>query len=239
VWHSETDRAKYGNTVAQFTDAWLEAEQMSVIEGIRDLCLQPISQPEYMAFLPWAHDNGLHVRVKRFAGMFQGFSNYYTAGTDLLIVAMSRNKDMAESADPEQFLGYPKCCQEFFGANFPKYVDPVLQWAGYESHITASPYCIPVLRSKGIRFVAHIPCSPNCEATIKLGREMSTLLDPVMVEQALEILSAPITWDSYRSIAIVKTPWFRTLYRSVPYAEKVVVNINAGTESVSPEICAA
>lgn len=232
VWHSETLREKYGEIIGEFGNAWLEAEQMSVLEGVRDLCLQPVSQPEYLAFLPWAHDNGLHVRVKRFAGAFQGFANYYTAGTDTLVVAISKNQEMTEDPQPEKFLGYPKCCQEFFGANFPKYVDPVLQWSGNRTHVDALFGCVPVLRSLGVRFVSHIPCSPWCTESQLIANRMMPLLPPDMQEVGKELLNMPMTWDCYRGIAIVKTPWFRTIYRSVPYAEKVVINVNAGPESV-------
>src|SRR5690242_17103628 len=90
VWHSEADRKRYEYVLANYSNAWLEAEQMSVLEGIRPLCLQPLSQPEYLAFLPWAHDNGLHVRVKRFAGAFQGFAHYYTEGSDILVRSEER-----------------------------------------------------------------------------------------------------------------------------------------------------
>src|SRR5690348_2330016 len=154
VWHSEADRKQYEYVLANYSNAWLEAEQMSVLEGIRPLCLQPLSQPEYLAFLPWAHDNGLHVRVKRFAGAFQGFAHYYTEGSDILVVAMSRDKAMVEDPQPEQFLGYPDCCQTFFGKVFPTYIDPILQWAENQSNTSAMPACVPVLRSLGIRFVA-------------------------------------------------------------------------------------
>ncbi len=222
-----------------FNNAWLEAEQMSVVEGVRDLCLTPLSQSEYLAFLPWAHDHGLHVRVKRFVGAFQGFSHCYTEGNDILVVAMSKTKDYAEDPRPEKYLGYPSCCQSFFSANFPKYIDPVFQWAGNSESVEAMFGCVPVLRSLGIRFVSHIPCSPRCVASQAIAEKMAPLLSKDMQEVGKEILSSPITWDCYRGIAIVKTPWFRTIYRSVPYAEKVVVNINAGTQPVQPEVCAA
>lgn len=239
VWHSEALREKYGQVVADYGNEWLEAEQMSVLEGVRDLCLQPISQAEYLAFLPWAHDNGLHVRVKRFVGAFQGFANYYTEGTDILVVAMSRDKAKVEDPNPEQFLGYPKCCQKFFAANFPQYVDPVLQWANNENDVVSLGTCNPVLRSLGIRCVSHIPCGPICSETNSLAMKMRRLLPLESQFIADEILTSPMTWDCYRGIAIVKTPWFRIIYRSVPYAEKVVININAGSEPVSPTVCAS
>lgn len=238
VWHSEPLREKYGEIVREFGNAWLEAEQMSIVEGLRDLCLTPLSQPEYLAFLPWAHDHGLHVRVKRFAGAFQGFANYYTEGSDILVVAMSKTKDYVEDPEPEKYLGYPTCCQTFFRANFPKYIDPVLQWAGNSDAVEAMFGCVPVLRSAGIRFVSHIPCSPQCTGSQLIANKMMQLLPKDMQEFGKEILSMPMSWDCYRGIAIVKTPWFRTIYRSVPYTEKVVVNINAGSEPV-PTVCAA
>jgi len=226
VWHSEADKAKYGRTVLDYGNAWLEAEQMSVLEGIRPLCLQPINTTEYLAFLPWAHDNGLHVRIKRFAAQFNGFSHYYQEGNDLAVVAMSKNKDMVESDNCEQYLGYPNCCQNFFAANFPKYLDPVLQWANNEDHVVASSECVPVLRSIGIRRVSHIPCSPTCYQSQNIGIDMASLLPTQLSEQATEILASSMSWDCYRGIAIVKTPWFRIIYRSVPYKDKVLVTIN-------------
>lgn len=226
VWHSEADKARLGRQVSEFSNAWLEAEQMSVLEGIRDLCLQPIGRSEYLAFLPWAHDNGLHVRVKRFAGAFQGFAHSYTAGDDILVVAMSKNQDYAESAEPEQYLGYPKCCQAFFAKHFPTYIDPMLQWAGNTENVESLFGCVPVLRPLGIRFVSHIPCGPQCTQSQSTANGMMSLLPKDLQEVGKEILSAPLSWDCYRGIAIVKTPWFRTIYRSVPYDTRVLVKIN-------------
>lgn len=226
VWHSEADRKLYGRVIEEYGNAWLEAEQISVLEGIRDLCLQPLSQAEYLAFLPWAHDNGLHVRVKRFAAAFNGFSHQYLPGDEMLVVAMSRNKDMVESLEPEQFLGYPECCKKFFAENFSKYIDPVLQWANYEDSVTSSSACNPVLRAIGLRRASHIPCSGHCTQTVVLAEHLSDLLPNELVEPATDILTSPTSWDCYRGIAIVKTKWFRVIYRSVPYAERVVIKIN-------------
>lgn len=226
VWHSESDKKKLGAHVAAYSDAWLEAEQMSVLEGIRPLCLQPMPQHEYLAFLPWAHDNGLHVRVKRFVGAFQGFSHYYTEGTDIVVVAMSRDREMVESENCEQYLGYPECCQTFFAANFPKYIDPVLQWANYEDSVVTAAGSNPVLRALGLRGVSHIPCKSLCPESIGICNDMRRVLPLELALVADDILTAPMSWDCYRGIAIVKTPWFRVIYRSVPYSRKVVVKIN-------------
>jgi hypothetical protein len=226
VYHNEAARQRFAPFLAEYGNAWLEAEQMSVLEDIRPLCLQPMSQPEYLAFLPWAHDNGLHARVKRFAGAFQGFSHYYTEGSDILVVAMSKERDMVESDNCEQFLGYPECCQTFFAANFPKYIDPVLQWANYEDSVVTDSACNPVLRPLGVRGVSHIPCSTLCSESISVRNAMRRVLPLELAMIADDVLTAPMSWDCYRGIAIVKTPWFRTIYRSVPYKNKVVVKIN-------------
>src|SRR5215813_1765096 len=131
IWHSQKSKDLWFNRVQRISAGQGERERESVARGMRDLCLQPVSRGiEYQKLEAWARNRGLHVMPIREVGRFDGFAHRYTAGSDMFIVALSRYAECAEDPKPEQFLGYPDCCAEFFFNYFPRYIDPIWQWAG-------------------------------------------------------------------------------------------------------------
>jgi hypothetical protein len=206
---------------------------MSVLEGIRPCTLQPLSKGDYLRVLPWAMQNGLKIRAVRTVKSWSGAANYYEDGDDFVITAIARRPDALEH--PEDHLGYPVCCQRFFNTHWPIINDPVWQWATQtadggknEATVIASPYSDPTLRYANVRFSPHIPCHPQCPASIALGTAMGQLMDPELRSARLELFGTPHSWDAYRSVAVVKTGPVRFIVGSVPAAERYLVNVVAG-----------
>lgn len=232
VWNHEAGRVKWQDTLNAISNEWEELEFKSVLEGIRDCVLTPLAKDRYMGTMTWAVSNGLKIRLVRAVKKWEGFANSYEAGDDYYVTAVARHADMLQ--EPEKYLGYPDCCQRFFAACWPTITDPMWQWAtgpgadgATEVSVVASPYSDPTLRYTSVRFIPHIACNPNCPGSIELGRKFAALMNPELRDRRLELLTAPHSWDCYRSMAIVKTEPFRLVVGSVPAAERYVVNVTA------------
>ena len=81
----------------------------------------------------------------------------------------------------------------------------------------SSIYSNPLLRYIGIRVGFHIPCSFNCNETIKIGKERMGLCKDKSIKKYLKyFLSMKMEWNCYHGIAIIKTPIFWIVYNSLP-----------------------
>ena len=217
VWHGEKARAAWAPFLSSYAHQWEEAEMTSVADGQRDAAVANFSPVEYMAFLPWALERKLKVRVLRETAALDLFSHVTEPGEGNLVVGVARYESDLETIDRN--LGYPLCCVE---AHWTRNVDPMAEWAGV--HATADPFCNPLLRYVGLRLCPHIPCSPHCQESSKLGRALAGYLDQGVVARVVELLS-DVTWDSYRGTAIVTARPFRIILGTVPLDERVVVRM--------------
>jgi hypothetical protein len=230
VWSTQADKTRWQPLYNAINSEWPIIERKSVLAGLRDCTLQPLSKGQYLQVLPWAMQNGLYVRAVKTVKAWAGAANFYEDGDDFVITAIAREQEMLEA--PEQHLSYPACCQRFFAAYWPVINDPVWQWATqtndggkHEVTVSASPYSDPTLRYANIRFSPHIPCHPQCQASIALGVGMGSLMAPDLRDARLELFSQPRSWDAYRSMAIVKTGPFRMIVGSIPAAERYLVHV--------------
>lgn len=145
-----------------------------------------------------------------------------------------------------ELLGYPKCCSEFFAETWSKVsIDPMYEAAMNTTEdknaskldvenvsgiaLNVHPYCNNMLRYFGMRITPHLPCSMQCEETIKWGEEWIEIMrqiDDEATDWVIELLSIPLTWDCYKGVAIVDTPLFRgTTNSDMTPTKKVVKNL--------------
>lgn len=136
-----------------------------------------------------------------------------------------------------ELLGYPKSDRDFFSAVWPQEVDPMWTIAKstegsvetctedvHEIKVTKFyPECVPLLRYFGLRAVPQIPGSFLSEDTKTFASSFLQLIKDKNL--LLEILSGPITWDCFRGVAIVETPWFIGISNSMPFSEKHVIRL--------------
>lgn len=227
IWHNSAARDKWSDRIQEIDQTFMRVERQSILQGIRGVSLQPLSRLEFRTALEWATQNGLKVRIVQSVRSFEGFSQSYTEGDDFYITAISNTQEALEN--PEKYLGYPKCCEKFFYKHFPKIIDPIWQWAGEKSELGRIPIeSNPLLRYMNIRFLPHIPCNPNCQESVVLGKKMKALYPTQTTEWMDELLSLPITWDCYRGVVIVKTPLFRIVTGSVPTRIRYLITANQG-----------
>lgn len=120
-----------------------------------------------------------------------------------------------------ELLGYPECCSKYFTKNFPINYDPI--WLGKEGKTTGWPECNQMLRYFGARITSHFSCSPACEATRKVGQNWLKVMkeiDKDLAKELYDLLSGPLTWNSYHGVVQVETPYFVGLTHTFPLLEK-------------------
>lgn len=148
-----------------------------------------------------------------------------------------------------ELLGYPECCRNYFEKVWTQgYYDPVWQTAeeteGVKVKETETAFIAEIkdgfpesnqtLRYFGVRVVSHFPCSFKCKETKKLSKiwlKVMHQIDREAADWAIELLSAPMEWDSYHGIVKVNTPWFVGITHTYPYVEKNrIIRLNGWRE---------
>jgi hypothetical protein len=99
--------------------------------------------------------------------------------------------------------------------------DPV--WIGLEGAIKGYPECNTLLRYFGPRMVPHMPCSPTCKETRRIGKSWFRIMKKInnkLANEFYNLLSTSITWNSYHGIVQVETPYFLGLDSTFNYIKK-------------------
>lgn len=114
-------------------------------------------------------------------------------------------------------LGYPECCIDSFIDRWCSkgIIDPIYE--AYGDECIVHPYCNQALRYFGLRITPHLPCSGNCESTIKMGSDWFSIMkqiNSVHADYLFNILSMPFTWSCMNGVAIIDTPIFRGVTNS-------------------------
>jgi hypothetical protein len=129
VYHSLTAQQTWEPRINRMGAEHTLAERKSVLEGIRDACLQSVdSRLEYAQLEAFARNNDLYLYPLKAVGRFSGFADSYPAGDDIFVALLTRDRDAIEAfveAEREYasgrpsgdvwsaaaaFLGYPECC---------------------------------------------------------------------------------------------------------------------------------
>lgn len=150
------------------------------------------------------------------------------------------------------FLGFPKCCIEFFREIWcAGYIDTVWHQAlnsgikvnqefhknkliGYSATVSGPPVCVAMHRYWGVRVSFHLPCSFTCDATQTMAKkwlDVMNTLDPSVTRDVLDILSLPTTWAAHQGLAIIYTPHFRGHANSVACKDLHIVHFSCTVES--------
>ena len=240
VWASAEARKEWEPRIWRASSAWNRVERLRVPHGLRIAAQQWISIHDYLEFIPWAINNQVTFKVRRWTGAAGAFQHTsYPEGKDQVVVAFGRcHHDLLDK--PEELFGYPPCCVANFEKSFPADVDPVLGWAGgalpflvdgamRRSFTPKYPWTSPLLRYLGVRSVPHIPCRHDCAASHKQAVQYLDLMDQTTGEGNAEdvqaILELPVTWDRYRGVVIITTPHFRVVATSSYFPHHEVLDV--------------
>lgn len=228
-------REAWGPKFRRISLAYNRAEYETVKRGMRQACTIHIDMGNLQQYMDELSKDGLVFTPIARSGIYQGFAHKhapvvegkpsYWFGCVTRTAELGEKFRQAESKGVDHktaglMLGFPECCVDSFVQNFPKNYDPVplieVDGAGY-------PACNVMLRYFGIRIVSHFPCSLKCEETKKVGEVWLSVMEDIDKEAAswaLDLLSAPMTWNSYHGVVEVDTPYFLGVTHTFPFLDK-------------------
>jgi SAM-dependent methyltransferase len=243
AWTSDRARAAWEPRLKRISHAWAQIEWLSVARGVRRCCVSRMPDARFQASTAqWAAHSVSALGLGREAA---GWCTYSSSATtpvsgrpSVLCVGLARYADLAplqeawDGHDDErlgELLGYPDCCRGFFRRVWVEgaHVDTTWHMAVNSDGATRSNSRIDVAgpglanilcRWIGVRAVPHLPCSFNCDATVRLAE---SLLDVGVTagfaeEMAWvrEILSWPVEWSALHGIAEIRTPILKVSART-------------------------
>lgn len=214
---------------------FLDTEIQTVAEGIRRAATIHLSQDNLDRVLPELNRKGLVFTPLRKSGYYKGFAHthkevkpgdrFYWYG------CVTKNYEDGQAflaADKAydhktvgELLGFPECCSSYFIEWFPKNYDPI--WTELEGEVSGYPEANQMLRYFGVRITSHLSCSPTCEGTREIGQRWFEVMKQIDEEAATalyNLLSQPMTWNSYHGVVQVETPYFVGLTHTFPILEK-------------------
>lgn len=186
VWASTRARQVWEPRLHAIQAAWSRIEATSVVEGIRPAGLV-FDMPTVpgLAIVP--------VETHRWA-----IGTPLTSGQ--LAAAFMRRDDETVG----HLSGYPPCCRRFFGDTWAR---GTMDTTGQMDGAVDGPIECNILgRWLGVRFVMHLPCSWECEATVGRAQSFRKLWPEQEYRWAAEILSWPVQWSAVNGIAEIVYP---------------------------------
>ena len=139
-----------------------------------------------------------------------------------------------------ELLGFPACCRDHFLENWlgePSH-DPMYEAAcntpsaerveatDEYDHVRVtdpSPWVNPMWRYFGLRFITHLPCSFECEASERIAYHRGRLIEAQDEEAAHALkswLDAPFTWSGHNAIAHIRNEAVAAQVNSSPYLQE-------------------
>lgn len=260
VWLNKRAKENWSSVISSANTLVHEMEVESVIRNQRPCAWVTIDEKVYLQARADWESKGLKSLVLRKVGQFQGFANRVIPprpnepGMFCCIVSKSMDKlaafkDAVSRADDYTqgiLLGYSECCARFFVDIWLKgYHDPIWQEALNSQIINQTscyvrikphPLSNTMLRFAGVRAGFHIPCSFNCQETIRISEERFALareFDSGLVEKMEKLLRMPTSWDCYHGVAVVRTPIFYLIVPSCASVDRYVVEVEG--DYIPPE----
>lgn len=254
MWLSREAKETWRYPIGRISQFIQELEVLSVVKDHRKCTWQTIAEETLPKCAERWGEMGLVTLSVRRVGKWQGFAHKHIevkpGESANVCVILSKSMDDAkkyaathdrgDNDEQGHWLGFPKCCREFFCDIWPKgYYDPIWQVAqakatsvvsneGRKIRVKGHPHSNPVLRYIGLRTCFHIPCSFNCKDTIEISEqrlELARETNPELTKTLETLFSMPMSWDCLKGIAVIRTPIFYVITSSVACKYKHVVEI--------------
>lgn len=214
---------EWPNKLGQMIALFYQAEYQTVKKKLRTAAIIHVNSNNLQTFLEKVNKDQLVFTFIRKTALFNGFSSLVKPVKEgepfIWIGCLTRTYKEGEKfkeADLKndhrtvgQMLGYPDCCIDYFISTFP--IDPCPIWVNLEGEIKGYPECNGMLRYFGPIITAHLSCSPTCQATREIGKTWFKVMQEIDKDLANEIynlLTGPITWNSYHGVIQIETPYF-------------------------------
>lgn len=236
AWASMVERDYWKPLIERVSKLREEVEWITVIEGIRPAMYVFVSPQELLDVNTRAAKHGLVVIP---VTQTNRESNAYSAGStgqafnpnapwqyrvliankSVLPLILDTENIASNNEVLGQVLGYPSCCREFFHRTWGAgQVDTT--WDQYASTgQAAGPVEANMLwRWLGVRWVSHLPCSYQCEATVEMGRKTREAMKKYGYAEEVKVidtvLSWPVRWSGVNGIAEIVGPAIKVSTRT-------------------------
>ena len=235
AWVSQQAREKWEPRINQIIRCWQELEWRSILMGIRKCSLQIIEHDAVEKRQKELSAAGLDLVLLDKIAASQNYTTQFTTasngehfvywsliGNTPNIALFKKSWAIQDQKAIGHLLGYPACCVDFFhktwvesgfiDTTWPMAFETSIKEINQERLIEVSgPYQSNILlRWLGPRLIYHLPCSFQCDATVKLASQFQHLALQLGYEEEMawlqEMLSWPVEWSALHGIAEVKNP---------------------------------
>ena len=197
AWVTDAAERVWRPRLERIATAWAETEWRAVLAGVRACAVTMASPEEFLTMgAAWAAAglNALPVEMMGVSGQpysatgvpaeaGQPFVFRFVVGRPAEVAAFKAAWDAGDQEAIGDFLGYPRCCREFFrrvwvdeamvDTTWPMAVATAGPTAGTTTiEATGPPEANILWRWMGVRAVPHLPCRLDCPATVELGRRL-------------------------------------------------------------------
>lgn len=233
AWASMVEREYWKPQFERLNGLRDHIEWLTLLEGIRPAIYQHVAPEKLLEKTTEAAKHGFIVRpidiVKR-------ATNYTAArveptadspwdyrvliGRQKMLPLILQTPDVASNAKVlGEILGYPECCREFFMRTWGAgQVDTTWDQYAETGNANGAVEANMLWRWMGVRWVSHLPCSFQCEATIEIGKQTRELLKKHGYVEEVKImdmiLSWPVRWSGVNGIAEIVGPCLKVSTRT-------------------------
>ena len=232
-WASMTEREYWYPIFKKLSNLRDHIEWLTLIEGVRPAIYQSVDPKHLFEKMNVAMKNGFSVipiaQIQKNEGYSSGSENFDISSEWNYRVIITKQEhaneiinipDLAKNnAKLGEILGYPKCCQDFFLRTWGSgQVDTT--WDQYaETGSADGPVEANILwRWMGVRWVSHLPCSFQCQATVDIGRQTREIMRKHGLVEEIKaidtILSWPTKWSGINGIAEIVGPCLKVSTRT-------------------------
>lgn len=213
-WTDSNAQSDWAKTIQRAAQVWTSLEVLSLESSLRSVALL-----EANSMPPTSLPSSLKATTLEMVHGLPGpsFSEPVVIGNAQNTLAFKEAWSAKDSEAIGKMLGYPPCCIAHFQECYQdsRFWSPPWAWLGSERELQLD--CRPetniLLHLLGLQLIPHIPCSPQCTASLELAKKYQQLKVPeelkVDLEKLQHILKWPVEWSALHGVAEIKTPVFR------------------------------
>jgi hypothetical protein len=203
AWSSVAEREWWKLLFTEATQAFQMIEKYAVVEGLRDAAWMFVPSDQLVREAEWADAHGLTLvptALSKMGGAYQSsFAGALVQGEPFNVRVLYLRKGYTAPIFPltdarlGALLGYPECCQKAFADTWGQHqVDNT--WEQLQGWDGKSPTASTLWRWMGIRFVPHLPCSYNCEASKHQAEQYAAVGRKYGYTEQMQLINEVVHW---------------------------------------------